>query len=237
MTATVITPLKGVAPPPSSSSLHCSSARLPVLLNAPPNPQLSTYNPMVESSDDPRLFQRAYASCNPFGTGTQRPVLPVTNECARHDASLSANPPANPAGSVDDSTRPFQSNTGDNVADIPSSILPPPAPPPGKNEDGGTPAPIEAQEKPGVAIRFYKTCKDILLSSWLNILLIFVPIGIAVDVTGVNPTIVFAMNAIAIIPLAGLLSYATQSIASDLGDTVGALMNVTFGNAVELIIL
>jgi Ca2+:H+ antiporter len=49
--------------------------------------------------------------------------------------------------------------------------------------------------------------------------------------------VIFAMNAIAISPLAGLLSYATQSVASRMGDTVGALMNVTFGNAVELIIL
>ena len=45
------------------------------------------------------------------------------------------------------------------------------------------------------------------------------------------------MNAIAIIPLSGLLSYATESVASTMGDTVGALMNVTFGNAVELVIL
>jgi Ca2+:H+ antiporter len=48
--------------------------------------------------------------------------------------------------------------------------------------------------------------------------------------------VVFAMNAVAIVPLAGVLSYATESVASRLGDTVGALMNVTFGNAVELII-
>ena len=49
--------------------------------------------------------------------------------------------------------------------------------------------------------------------------------------------LVFAMNAIAIIPLAGLLSHATESVAHKLGDTLGALLNVSFGNAVELIIL
>lgn len=47
---------------------------------------------------------------------------------------------------------------------------------------------------------------------------------------------VFGVNAVAIIPLASLLSHATESVASRMGDTVGALMNVTFGNAVELII-
>ena len=49
--------------------------------------------------------------------------------------------------------------------------------------------------------------------------------------------IVFSMNAIAIIPLAGLLGKGTETVAASFGDAVGALMNVTFGNAVELIIL
>lgn len=87
-----------------------------------------------------------------------------------------------------------------------------------------------------VATRFFLTLKDILLSSYLNILLIFVPVGIAVEFAGASPGIVFAMNAIAIVPLAGLLSHATESVALRLGDTLGALMNVSFGNAVELII-
>ncbi|POR34481.1 Vacuolar calcium ion transporter, partial [Tolypocladium paradoxum] len=73
--------------------------------------------------------------------------------------------------------------------------------------------------------------------SWLNVLLVFVPIGIAVaNIGGVHAGVVFAMNCIAVIPLAGLLAYATESVASNMGDSVGALLNVTFGNAVELII-
>lgn len=91
--------------------------------------------------------------------------------------------------------------------------------------------------KPNVATRFYLTFKDIILSSWINVLLVFVPVGIAAHFAKLSAGIVFAMNAIAIIPLAGLLSHATESVASRMGDTVGALMNVTFGNAVELIIL
>lgn len=91
-------------------------------------------------------------------------------------------------------------------------------------------------EKASLKTRILKNTKEVLFSSYLNILLIFVPIGIAVKVAGMNPVIIFAMNAIAIIPLAGLLSHATEAVASRLGDTVGALLNVTFGNAVELII-
>ncbi|OIW34644.1 calcium/proton exchanger [Coniochaeta ligniaria NRRL 30616] len=88
----------------------------------------------------------------------------------------------------------------------------------------------------GVAARFGLTLKDILFSSYINVLLVFVPVGIAVHFAKASAGIIFAMNAIAIIPLAGLLSHATESVAVRMGDTIGALMNVTFGNAVELII-
>ncbi|KAK1992826.1 calcium/proton exchanger [Colletotrichum falcatum] len=94
----------------------------------------------------------------------------------------------------------------------------------------------DQKPKPSVFTRFYLTSKMILFHSWVNVLLIFVPIGIIVEALNLNPGLVFAMNAIAIIPLAGLLSHATESVASKLGDTIGALLNVTFGNAVELII-
>ncbi|KAG5990208.1 hypothetical protein E4U43_004338 [Claviceps pusilla] len=73
--------------------------------------------------------------------------------------------------------------------------------------------------------------------SWINVLLVFVPIGIVVaNIHGIHGGIVFAMNCVAVIPLAGLLSHATESVASKMGDSLGALLNVTFGNAVELII-
>ncbi|KAL8849593.1 MAG: hypothetical protein Q9221_005420 [Calogaya cf. arnoldii] len=103
---------------------------------------------------------------------------------------------------------------------------------------GETPAAIDTPttDKPNIFIRFYRDCKAILFASWVNALLVFVPVAIACEIAHVSPTIIFAMNAIAIIPLAGLLSYATESVASEMGDTIGALMNVTFGNAVELII-
>jgi Ca2+/H+ antiporter len=84
--------------------------------------------------------------------------------------------------------------------------------------------------------RFFNVIWNVLASSWINVLLVFVPVGIAVHFAGLSDGVVFAMNAIAIVPLAGLLAHATESVAKRLGDTVGALMNVTFGNAVELII-
>lgn len=86
-------------------------------------------------------------------------------------------------------------------------------------------------------VNFWLHTKGALLSSWINVLLIFVPIGIAVELAHLSPGIIFAMNAIAVIPLAGLLAHATESVAHQLGDALGALLNVSFGNAVELIIL
>lgn len=46
----------------------------------------------------------------------------------------------------------------------------------------------------------------------------------------------FSLNFLAIIPLAGILSFVTEELAVHLGETLGGLLNATFGNAVELIV-
>lgn len=60
--------------------------------------------------------------------------------------------------------------------------------------------------------------------------------GIALHFAKVNPVAVFTVNFIAIIPLAGMLSYATEEIALRTGEVIGGLLNASFGNAVELIV-
>jgi Ca2+:H+ antiporter len=86
------------------------------------------------------------------------------------------------------------------------------------------------------SLRFLKHTKNALFHSYINIMLVFVPIGIAAKLAHLKPEIVFSMNAIAIIPLAGLLAHATEVVAARVGDALGALLNVSFGNAVELIL-
>jgi len=76
----------------------------------------------------------------------------------------------------------------------------------------------------------------VLVSNYVNVLLVFVPIGIVAGLLNWNPTVVFILNFIAIIPLAALLSFATEELSAKLGQTLGGLMNATFGNAVELIV-
>lgn len=141
-------------------------------------------------------------------------------------------------------------NTG--VDDAASRVSPPPAPPPLKSEDARTgDSTIESTEEdknkktknPMTVARMKAGCvrfgghfKRAICHSWINVLLVAVPAGIAAEAAGLDATVIFAINAVAIVPLAGLLSHATESVASRLGDTLGALLNVSFGNAVELII-
>lgn len=49
-------------------------------------------------------------------------------------------------------------------------------------------------------------------------------------------TLLFLLSVLAIIPLATLLSHATEAVAARTGDTVGSLLNATLGNLTELII-
>jgi Ca2+:H+ antiporter len=68
-----------------------------------------------------------------------------------------------------------------------------------------------------------------IFNSWINILLIAAPAGIALNYAGVDKKAVFAVNFIAIIPLAGLLSFATEEIALHVGESLGGLLNASFG--------
>lgn len=75
-----------------------------------------------------------------------------------------------------------------------------------------------------------------ILNSWINVLILAAPAGIALHVVNANPIAIFVVNFIAIIPLAAMLSYATEEIALRTGETIGGLLNASFGNAVELIV-
>jgi Ca2+:H+ antiporter len=93
-----------------------------------------------------------------------------------------------------------------------------------------------ARRDRGIVGYIYETLKFVLYSNYVNFLLLFVPLGIIAGAMGWNATWVFVMNFLAIIPLAALLSFATEQLALMVGDTLGGLLNATFGNAVELIV-
>jgi Ca2+:H+ antiporter len=66
-------------------------------------------------------------------------------------------------------------------------------------------------------------------------LLALVPIVlVAAKVSPESHTLLFVLAVLAIVPLATLLSHATESVAAKTGDTVGGLLNATLGNLTEL---
>ncbi|SGZ50150.1 CIC11C00000002251 [Sungouiella intermedia] len=75
-----------------------------------------------------------------------------------------------------------------------------------------------------------------LLSSPVNYLLVFVPLGLLAGILDWGATAIFWINFFAIVPLALILAFATEELAEHTGQTVGGLLNATFGNAVELIV-
>jgi Ca2+:H+ antiporter len=74
-----------------------------------------------------------------------------------------------------------------------------------------------------------------LLFTKMNIMLLFVPLGFCAHFLHWGATTTFMLNMIAMLPLAGLMGVATEELACHTGQTIGGLLNATFGNAVELI--
>src|SRR6185295_19709745 len=68
-------------------------------------------------------------------------------------------------------------------------------------------------------------------------MLVFVPIVlVAAKMVPAAHTLLFALAVLAIVPLAALLSHATEAVSEKTGDAVGGLLNATLGNLTELII-
>ncbi|TIA97065.1 hypothetical protein E3P94_03204 [Wallemia ichthyophaga] len=79
--------------------------------------------------------------------------------------------------------------------------------------------------------------KWLIKSGWqINLLLVFVPLSFLSHFLQLNDKLIFISSFLAIIPLAKLLGDATEQVALKLGDTLGGLLNASFGNAVELIV-
>ncbi len=64
----------------------------------------------------------------------------------------------------------------------------------------------------------------------------FIPLALALDLAGASPSLVFATSALGVVPTAAVMSEATEQLAARSGPGIGGLVNVTFGNAPELII-
>src|SRR6202007_82272 len=68
-------------------------------------------------------------------------------------------------------------------------------------------------------------------------MLVFVPAALVAEkLKPEASTLHFVLSVLAILPLAVLLSHATESVAAKTGDSVGGLLNSTLGNLTELVI-
>lgn len=72
--------------------------------------------------------------------------------------------------------------------------------------------------------------------SIIYFLLVFVPISVILDLVHADHLIIFIIAVIALIPLAKLIGDSTEHLSTHYGSTLGSLLNVTFGNAAEIII-
>jgi Ca2+:H+ antiporter len=71
---------------------------------------------------------------------------------------------------------------------------------------------------------------------WPYLLVPLIPVAIVLEFLHADAVAVFAASALGVIPTAALMGRATEELAARSGPGIGGLLNVTFGNAPELII-
>jgi Ca2+:H+ antiporter len=65
---------------------------------------------------------------------------------------------------------------------------------------------------------------------------LFIPVAVVLELADATAVLIFGAAALAVIPCAAVMGEATEAIAARTGPGIGGLLNVTFGNAPELII-
>ena len=71
---------------------------------------------------------------------------------------------------------------------------------------------------------------------WPYLLVPFIPLAVVLELAHAPAGVIFAVAALGIIPTAALMGLATEELATRSGPGIGGLLNVTFGNAPEIII-
>src|SRR6266540_5421014 len=96
--------------------------------------------------------------------------------------------------------------------------------------NGGQPS-LPGPGTPKIDARFF-----LGVDGWPYLLAPLIPIAVALDIAGASAGVVFVAAALGIVPTAALMGRATEELAAKSGPGIGGLLNVTFGNAPELII-
>ena len=93
-------------------------------------------------------------------------------------------------------------------------------------------------DEPAPALKSAAGMRRFLLSGagWPYLLVPFIPIAIVLELVHADAVLIFAAAAAGVIPTAALMGRATEELAHRAGPGIGGFLNVTFGNAPELII-
>ncbi|KAM0748657.1 Calcium/proton exchanger [Meredithblackwellia eburnea MCA 4105] len=193
-------------------------------------------------------------------TNTEQDPLTHSSISEKPSSSTIAPPPGEPSSATapNPTTKNVQLSTPNDEQDDPSNLNGtepsyPPAHRRGTKEstrsnrtagDGADPPPLKkrltdlfvSERKVKREPTIKESLMAIVKASWINLLLVFIPVGWALHFAHVNDTVVFVTTFLAIIPLAKLLGFGTEEISLRVGQTLGGLLNATLGNAVELIV-
>ena len=74
------------------------------------------------------------------------------------------------------------------------------------------------------------------VGNWRIVILLLVPGAVVLEILHGHPLAIFAVAALALVPLASLLGDVTEDLAGHVGPALGGFLNATLGNATELII-
>lgn len=88
----------------------------------------------------------------------------------------------------------------------------------------------------GLAQQMRQELREVLFSSKLNVLLVCLPLAVVSRFVGWSGGVTFCLSTLALCPLAERLGFVTEQLALYTNETLGGLLNASFGNATELII-
>lgn len=85
-------------------------------------------------------------------------------------------------------------------------------------------------------ITFWSGAHEIILGGPINVLLIFVPCALVSNVMNMPEGLTFSLSLLGLAPMAERLGFVTEQLALHTNESIGGLLNATFGNATELIV-
>jgi Ca2+:H+ antiporter len=125
---------------------------------------------------------------------------------------------------------------GSGSAGAPS---PPPSPAPAAQRKLGPSKPSKTEsiyDNPSFCRYLALSTREVVLGSKLNVLMLLFPVAVVSNHSGWPESTTFLCSLLAIAPFAERLGYVTEQIAMHTNETLGGLLNASFGNATELIV-